>query len=503
MIELREYQKQAIVQTKEALAQFDRVCAVMPTGAGKSTVFSRFVQICIRNKKRVLFFVHSKELVEQFAQCLIMQFDIPSGIIMSKIKPKPHRLVQVASVQTLVRRERPEADVVIIDECHRSKAKSYEKIISWYPKAKIIGLTATPFRADGKPLGEIYQNIVHPVKIRELMEMGYLVPTKVFVPKQSVNMEGVKTKAGDYDIGEMANRFSDNGVVDGVVENYLKFAKGKKMIVFNVNVEHSKLVNNKFLENGIPSAHLDGTTSKAIRSQIINQFRNDEIRVLNNVALFTEGFDVPDTDGVILNRATKSEGLYVQMVGRGLRLAEGKTECIVLDHGDNTIRFGFVEDYDQRPFKLNEKKQERESKPRKCKQCNQGIMKHTHTDEEKIYSACTSCGFEMSRERKKKLNLGESAEFVLLERDAIVVEKLYKAPYSKVKQGKIPLSELRLYEKLKKYKKGWSVHAAIDSGLVDVDKDNPNAFKEVNFILSMAEKQADTERILKEINEQS
>lgn len=505
MIELREYQKRAIARTKAALATHGRICVVMPTGAGKSTVFSRFVQICTRNGKRVLFFVHSKELVEQFAERLMGQFEIPSGIIMSGVASKPKRPVQVASVQTLVRRTRPDADVVIIDECHRSKAKSYEKILEWYPEAKVIGLTATPFRTDGKPLGDVYETIVHPVKIRELMEMGYLVPTRVYVPSNDVDLGGIKTRAGDYATGELAERYSDSAVVQGVVSNYLKFAGGKKMIVFNVNVEHSKLANEKFLEAGIPSAHLDGSTPKGEREKAIRDFRAGRVRVLHNVALFIEGFDVPDTDGVILNRATKSEMFYVQMVGRGLRPAKGKTECIVLDHGGNTQRFGFVEDYDQRPFNLNEKRgggrKKGEAGPKKCGECNEGIAEFVHESEDFRHYACTCCGHESKRAVRKTVFV-EEREFVLLERDAVLAEKIAKTPYGKVKGGKMPLSELRIYRELKGYKKGWEFHAAVDSGLVSVDKENPDAYREVNFLISMEEKRAGTDALLAEIKSQ-
>ena len=179
-MKIRTYQADAINMTKQALADFDRVIAAIPTGGGKSTTYARFTQICIRNNKRVWFVVHKRELVQQFADRLKDQFGIPSGIIMSKVKGYPRRLVQVISIQTVRNRKGLIApDVIIIDECHHATAKSYVSLIEKYPKAKIIGLTATPFRTGGKPLGNIFQKIVQPIKIRELIEQKYLVETKV------------------------------------------------------------------------------------------------------------------------------------------------------------------------------------------------------------------------------------------------------------------------------------------------------------------------------------
>lgn len=461
-----------------------------------STIASRFVKACVANDKRVLFFVHSKELVQQFSARLRNQFHILSGVIMAGVDPRYYEKVQVASVQTLVRRKLPPADVVIIDETHRAKANTYQKIIKQYPDAVLIGLTATPFRTDGKGLGDIFEDIVQPVKIRKLIDDGYLVGTEVFVPKDSVKMDGVRTVAGDWDKKEMANRFGDVSVVKGVVENYQKHAAGKKTIVFNVNVEHSKEVCEKFNAAGIRAEHLDGTTSKEIRTRIVRAFSEGKIQVLCNVNLFTEGFDVPDTEAVILNRATQSLGLYVQMVGRGLRPASGKDKCIVLDHGENTIRHGFVEDYDSAPFKLQvtekkgKKKKKQEDKTKPCPKCDYVVPFFD--------PKCVKCGYEFPR-KERKVTFGEGTEFIALDREAMIIERLVKIPYKKA-VGTIPLSQLRIFAVLRGYKQGWWFHAAIDEGyLPDIEKDHPNAFSEVKFRIELAEAEAGTSDLYKRL----
>jgi superfamily II DNA or RNA helicase len=246
-IQLRDYQTKGTKMLNQAIRQgFKRILWVYSTGAGKSSVSSAYVKKCVENGKKVLFFVHSKELVVQFAQRLYHQFGIRSGIIMSKVEPARHLPVQVASIQTLVRRKYPPADIIFIDEAHRAKANTYQKVLEQYPNAIVVGLTATPFRGDGKGLGDIFETIVHPIKIRELIAKKYLVPTQVFTSDSTPDMSDVNTVRGDYDQKQMLQKFQEGTVITGVVQNYLRNANGKKAIVFNINVEHSKTMNRLF-----------------------------------------------------------------------------------------------------------------------------------------------------------------------------------------------------------------------------------------------------------------
>jgi DNA repair protein RadD len=505
MIELRAYQKKGLQMLYDAIREgHKRIIWNWPTGAGKSTVSSRLVKACIHNEKKVLFFVHSKELVQQFSARLWNQFHIPSGIIMAGVSADRTKLCQVASVQTLARRKLPDADVVIIDETHRAKAKTYTKILKNYPDAIVIGLTATPFRGDGKGLSDIFEKIVQPVKVRELIQLGHLVGTVkdgrayVYGPANPVNLTGIKTVAGDYDKKEMADRFGQSNIVSGVLDNWNKHAKGKKTIVFNVNVEHSKKVTEKFKEAGISAAHLDGKTPKQERARVVQQFKKGTIQVLSNVNLFTEGFDIPDTECVILNRATKSMGLYIQMVGRGLRPAPGKEVCIVLDHGGNTIRHGFVEDYDQRPFSLDgiaekdKKKKKEEDKTKFCPECLtvSGLYE----------PVCKTCGFEFPRKRKE-IRFRETTGFVALDYEATIIEFLMGLRWDKI--DKIPFSQLRIYAILKGYKRGWWFHKAIELGYVNIDKDHPYAFRTVKTQIELAEVEAGTDDLYKRLKKET
>lgn len=505
-IKLRDYQVRGVKQLDKAIKQgFKSICWVFPTGAGKSSVTSYYVKRCVKHQKRVLFFVHSKELVIQFAQRLYSQFDIRSGIIMAGVKSQRHLPVQVASVQTLVRREAPPADIIFIDEAHRAKANTYKKVLDNYPDAIVVGLTATPFRGDGKGLGDIFETIVHPVKIRELIDKKYLVPTKVFSSKETPDMTTVKTVRGDFDQKEMYAQFSDDTVALGVVQNYLKNGNSQKAIVFNINVKHSMEMNQLFNEAGIPSAHLDGATDNVTRARIVKDFANGKYQVLHNVGLFTEGFDIPDAAVCILNRATKSLGLYIQMVGRVLRPVwsedysdhikneDGtyfKPHGIVLDHGGNTLRHGFAEDYDGVPFSLEGIKKKRkkkdddeEPKVKICPSC-EGVNKPA----QKICIHCEE-PFPIIR---REVTFMDGMKFEALDREATILMRLQKIPLRDVAQ-KVPASQLRLYSLVKGYKSYWWFHKAIDGNYVKgVSKEHPDAFQIVRTLLEIEETMAET-----------
>ena len=498
MAKLRDYQVEAIRLLNDSIrAGNKRIILCVPTGGGKSTLASSYTKLCVRHQKRVLFMVHSKELVQQFADRLRTQFNMSSGVIMAGITPDRQKPVQVASVQTLVNRNKPDADIVFIDECHRSKAKTYQKILDFYPSAIIVGLTATPFRADGKPLGDIFEDIVRPIKINDLIERGYLVGTKVVAPKESVDMAGVKTVAGEFHKGQMQEKFEDGAVTRGVVKNYLDRAKGKKAIVFNCSVDHSKEMHERFTQAGVKSAHIDGETDKKQRAKIVQDFAEGRIDVLNSIDIFTEGFDIPATEVVILNRATKSEGLYVQMVGRGLRPAANKSECLVLDHGGNTMRFGYVEDYDQVQFSLGGKKKSI-GKGNKCKACGVGIMRYDSGSQKFV---CPSCGNEYEIQKERKQKFSAECEFEVLERDAVMAKRLFSMPNWKAKE-KLPLSQLRLYQTLKGYKKGWVFHAALEH-FDDINEDTPDIWKILNYRLKMAELEANTYHLYQDLKRQA
>lgn len=365
---LRDYQNNAIEQLRDGFRQGHRAqLLVLPTGAGKTTVASKLIHGAVEQTNRVLFMAHRKELVEQ-AKERLHQFGIKPGVIMSGWKQRANMAVNVASVQTLLRRELPDAKIIVVDEAHHSISASFKKLLEQYPSSAIIGLTATPYRLDGKGLGDIYTNIIAPISLAELTERGFLVPARYVGSK--MDMSGVKTTGGDYDVHQMHSMFDKKEIYAGVVEHYKQFAPNTKAIVFNVDVKHSEKMRDTFLESGIAAAHVDGETPPLERSRILAAFKEGRFQVLCNVNILTEGFDLPAIETVVLNRATKSKSLYLQMVGRGLRPAPGKSHCTVIDQGGNVWDHGPVDMEEEYTLESVKKKKMQQAAPVKaCPQC--------------------------------------------------------------------------------------------------------------------------------------
>ena len=321
-VQLRPYQNEGIKKIFEAWdpkrLNLMSVLFQMPTGTGKTTVFSEIVRKAQVKKKKVLIVVHRTELVEQIADRLTL-FQVNAGIISANLKTTPDLDVQVATIQTLSRREKPPADIVIIDECHHSKAATYKKLWDIYPQARFLGVTATPVRINGEGFSELFDILIPLGKLSDFFDNGYLAPIKHLVCSIP-DLSKVKQKMRDYDIKMLRNVMLDNSLMANLVESYQKYISGKKAIVFAVDIEHSKEIIKRYQEANIPAAHLDATTPKAERKEILQKFKNGEYLVLSNVDIVSEGFDVPDCEAVQLARPTKSLVLYLQQVGRCMRL---------------------------------------------------------------------------------------------------------------------------------------------------------------------------------------
>lgn len=345
-ITLRPYQLQAIAELRQALAQpASSAVLVLPTGAGKTTVAAELTRLMVARGKRVWFVAHLYELVAQ-ARTRMEAFGLTVGEIASDAYYWAARPVQCCMVQTLSRRigsipahELP--DFIFFDEGHHTAAGTYQKVLDAAPLARRIGLTATPYRLDGKALGEWYQSLVEPITIGELMESGHLV--RAHYALAEVDLEGLGERGGDYAADQAFKKFNKRQLYAGTVTQYENHALGEKAICFCINVEHSLATVQAFNERGIAAAHLDGATPLAQRRRVLEEFAAGRWQVLSNVALFTEGFDLPNISCVILNRPTKSKALYLQMGGRGLRPSPGKSRCLVIDMGGNVKAHSFLD----------------------------------------------------------------------------------------------------------------------------------------------------------------
>lgn len=340
---LRPYQAQAVENVKRAiLAGNRRALMVLPTGGGKSIIFAEIIRMAVEKGSRVLWIVHRRNLVRQMQSTLEM-FGVDSGVIMSGVESELEKKVQLCTVQTYSRRLDLDedlfnrfcvsADMLMCDEAHTSVSPRYKKIFKKYPGKIIIGCTATPIRGDGRGLGEVYQGLVEVETVRGLTENGYLSPVQYYVAPEQPDLDGITVRLGDYAKGELGNRMNQPKLVGDVVENWLRVAEGRKTLVFAVSVKHSKALCEEFLANGIKAYHLDARSPDYERDYAFQQMQRGEISVITNVAVYQEGLDVPSISCVVMARPTKSIGLFRQCGGRGLRVEEGKSDLIFLDHG--------------------------------------------------------------------------------------------------------------------------------------------------------------------------
>jgi len=334
MTALRDYQQDLIRNYESALAAGKRsILLVVHTAAGKTVVASAIVNREVANGKRVLFIAHRRELIKQ-ARKRLGAFGIDAGIILAGEQPAPELAVQVASIQTLWHRgmrsnkiEMPEADIVFIDEAHHARAKTYEKTLARYPNAIIIGLTATPIRMDGRGLGNIFDCLIVGPDALFLIEHKFLVPTITYAPVRP-DLKGVKVAKGDYVTADLAKRMDREQLVGDIVTHWLRYAQDRLTVVFATNVAHARHLCEEFLKAGVAAGYVHGGTPKPERDKMLAQLASDEIRVVVNCAVLIEGWDLPEVGCVILARPTKSLCLYRQMVGRGMRVAEGKENLL-------------------------------------------------------------------------------------------------------------------------------------------------------------------------------
>jgi superfamily II DNA or RNA helicase len=345
-MELRDYQNKTI---EYILNYFDnknntRLCVGSPTGSGKTVIFSQLVKELIQKNQKILIAVHQVELLKQTAKQL-NKIDIYPNIISAENKNIQSNNIYLCMIETLKRRENKlkhlftSINYFIVDECHRS---NFFKLLDHFKK--VIGFTATPQYEviKEKCLKDYYHNLYEASNINNLIDRGYLMPSKAFVPQTLYNQtKGFKIKSnmGEYSESDMFNKFTEKKVFASVLESIKKFKKGRTL-VFNSGVKHSQLLNSELKKLGYHSFHLDGNTPQVEREKILKELEINPETIICNCNVLTTGFDSPFLETIILNRLTKSENLFIQMVGRGSRPcpAINKTEFVLLDLFGNSLK---------------------------------------------------------------------------------------------------------------------------------------------------------------------
>jgi superfamily II DNA or RNA helicase len=452
MLILRDYQQAALDRLAAAFAAGHRSpLLVAPTGSGKTVIAAELIRQAVDRGERCLFLAPRRELVHQTCEKLDA-LAVRYGVILAG-DPRTHLYapVQVASVDTLlsrvVRRSRltlPTFDLVLIDEAHLGITSARQKLLDTWPDAKRIGLTATPTRKDGRALGILYDDLIELATPAELTARGHLVPARYFSVSEP-DLSRVHTVAGDFHNGQLDAAMNRPTLVGDVVQHWLSHAALRRTVVFATSIAHSVALADEFLRAGVAAEHIDAGTADAERTEIFKRFRTGGTQVLTNCFLASYGFDLPALSCVVMARPTKSLMLYLQMLGRGLRPADGKTDCLILDHAGNVHRHGFAAD--DRLWTLDgelalvppdRKTQERtESKTLTCPDC-QCVFSGSRT--------CPECGYYFAPK-------GREVETI----DGSLVEIGASLSPDRLDQMQFYL-ELRGLAHERDYKGGWTAH---------------------------------------------
>ena len=334
-MELRPYQQEA----KDAIfEQWDngvkKTLLVLPTGCGKTVVFAKVTEDCVRQGNRVLILAHRGELLDQAADKLMKTTGL--GCALEKAENTclgSWFRVVVGSVQILMRQKRldqfPEDffDTIIIDEAHHCISDSYQKVLKHFPDAQILGVTATPDRGDMQNLGQFFESLAYEYTLPKAIKEGYLTPIKALTIPLKIDMSSVSVQAGDFkasDIGTALDPY-----LEGIAEEMKKYCSDKKTVVFLPLVKTSQKFRDLLNEHGFQAAEVNGNSQD--RAEILADFETGKYNVLCNSMLLTEGWDCPSVDCIVVLRPTKVRSLYCQMVGRGTRLFPGKDHLLLLD----------------------------------------------------------------------------------------------------------------------------------------------------------------------------
>lgn len=367
MLQLRPYQNEAVSNIRTSFGTNDRVLFALPTGAGKTVIFSYIISNALLKNKKVLILAHRQEICEQISKSLI-DFCIGHGLLMAGER-QTFDDVQVGMVQTVARRlNRIHApDFIVIDEAHHAVAGTWLKILQYFPNAKLLGVTATPQRLDGKGLKQVFDDLIIGPSVKELMDQGYLSQFTIYAPPTEVDLSGVKTQMGDYAISQLESIMDKASITGSAVQHYQRYLNGAPTIVFCTTLKHAIHVMDQFLAAGIPTDIIHGKLNSFQREQKVRGLANGDIKVLTSVEVVSEGFDLPIVAGAILLRPTKSLTLYLQQVGRALRPKPNGGRAVILDHVGNVHRHGMPDE--ARAWTLEGKIKKITKGPRQCDLC--------------------------------------------------------------------------------------------------------------------------------------
>jgi len=418
-MQLRPYQSEAVAAVYEHLrTRDDNPCVVIPTGGGKTPVIATICRDAVGPwNGRVVILAHVKELLEQAADKLRhIAPDVPVGIYSAGLKRKDlGYAVTIAGIQSIYQRacDLGPVDLLIVDEAHLIPPDGegmYRQFIAdakvVNPLARVIGLTATPFRMKSGPIcepGNILNHVCFEVGVRELIVQGFLSPLRTKAGLQKVSTDDLHVRAGEFVASEVEDLMDSDALVEGACAEIVEHTKDRfATLIFSSGIRHGQhIVEVLKSKHGVECGFVSGDTPAGVRSSILDRFRSGSLKYLCNVNVLTTGFDAPHIDCVALVRPTMSPGLYYQMVGRGFRLHPGKADCLVLDFGGNVLRHGPVD-----AIRIaTDDRGEGEAPAKECPQCHALIAAG--------YQTCPECGHQFPEPNKQKHEAQASTEGIL------------------------------------------------------------------------------------------
>lgn len=400
MLSLRDYQQRAIDSVNEAIQNGSKsILVVAPTGAGKSVLIGTLASQ-YHQQGGVLILAHRKELIDQNLEKIHRAGVSPTltGVIKSGDKRRnPTAPIQVASIDSIRRwvgkKPMPPATLVIVDECHRVMAPSYQLIAEQYPSAIQIGFTATPWRLDGKTLRDFYKDMIIAATIPELIEKQWLAPPRCYTHPEQPDLSQIEVDHGEFNEKQLEQLMCNKVLLGSIPEHYKKLAIGRATFGFAVSIQHAQQLAQVCNEAGIPSTYITGKDTPERRAQALSDLRTGAIKILWNVALFTEGTDVEEVKCIILARPTLSHALAFQMIGRGMRPSPwtGFHDLVVLDHAGILRIHGLPTDPQDYCQEAKQKKNG-PSKIKRCPSCNGALNTNA--------KICPYCGYSFAKEEE-------------------------------------------------------------------------------------------------------
>lgn len=446
--ELRDYQARAIEDIRQSLRNgVNRLVCQAATGAGKTKIAAAIVDSALTKGKRTAFVVPAISLVDQTLESLADEGILDVGVIQANhLLTDWSKPVQVCSIQTIQRRGYPQADVVIIDECHRlhDAHKKWIKDPEWQ-KVPMIGLSATPWT---KGLGKFFDSLLIAATAKDLIEQGYLSKFRVFATGHP-DLTGVKISAGDYVEKDLSDAMQKGSLSADIISTWLKLWGKDKTLCFAVDKAHARALKERFESAGISTGYQDAETSEFDRKENKRKFHNGEYRIVVNIQTLTTGVDW-DVRCLILARPTRSEMLFVQIIGRALRTAEGKEDALILDHSDSTSKLGFVTDIHHERLSNGQPQAASERKdplPKECSKCS--YLKPPKT------STCPNCGHKA--EAPINMIYEDDGELVEIKPGALIKINNAQKVWTELEQ-KVFYRELLGYAEAHGFKKGWAWH---------------------------------------------